>query len=184
MISFIYYLEKEPLATIIPMVVSIVLFFIIILMTPAYQQNKLKLAFQIVNILMVLIGILSFWGVERISGAILANNRDFVVSVEQELLKYDINEMAYFESFGTDNIKNAFYLIVLPYTFGILITNIFMEMRIKYAKEKMNEILNQILTGQPEKDDNLRKQYYYWGGEKNNFDLYEKVYEISKSILS
>jgi len=30
-------------------------------------------------------------------------------------------------------------------------------------------------------DDNLRKQYYYWDGENNNFDLYEKVYEIGKS---
>lgn len=183
MIFFIYYLEQEPLVTIIPMVVSIALFFIIILMTPTYQQNKLKLAFQIVNILMVLIGILSFWGVDRMGDAIAAKHRDFVVSIEQESLKYDINDMNYFENFGAENIKNLFYLIVLPYTFGILVTNIFLEAKIKYAKEKKNDILNQILIGQSEKDDNLRKQYYYWGGEKNNFNLYQRVYEISKSML-
>lgn len=175
-----YILEKYPIFTIIPMVISIVLFVLFIYMTPVYQLSKLKLAFQIVNVFMVLIGILSFF-LANYFGEFINSNKMLLMtsSMYQEFVDEVVNGKTYFENFGTSNIKNLFYLAVLPYTFGILTANVIMELRVKYAERKSESILEKlkevrVLT--EEEKIQLRKKYYYFGGKKHNFDLCEKTY--------
>jgi len=174
-----YILEKYPVFTIIPMFISLVLFVLFIYMTPVYQLGKLKLAFQVVNIFMVLLGILSFFLANYIGEFITENKILLMNSSMYEGFVYEVvNGKTYFDNFGTSNIKNLFYLAVLPYTFGILTSNVIMELRVKYAEKKSESILEKLKDVKVLTDEEkiqLRKKYYYFGGKKHNFDIFEKV---------
>lgn len=175
-----YILEEYPIFTIIPIIISIVLFVLYIYMTPVYQLSKLKFAFQAVNIFMVLIGILSFF-LANYFGEFINVHKILMMnsSMYQKFVEEVVSGKIYFENFGTSNIKNLFYLAVLPYTFGILTANVIMELRVKYAERKSADILEKlkevkVMTNEDRMQ--LRKKYYYFGGKKHNFDIYEKVY--------
>lgn len=180
-----YILEMYPIFTVMPMIISIALYSLYIFITPVYQLGKLKMAFQTVNILIVLISILSFFLAHYIGYYINTHKTLFVDLIYKELGEFE-NGKAYYNNFGAGNIKNLFYLAVLPYTFGILIVNIIMELRLKYADKKCEGILEELKENEKLTDNYitiLRKKYYYYGGKKHNFDICLKVYSNERVFL-
>lgn len=175
-----YVLENYPLLTIVPMVITLVLFIIYIYMTPVYQLGKLKLSFQIVNIFMVLIGILSFFAANYFGDFINTNKAILINSdMYKELVREFKNGATYYENYGTGNVKNLFYLAILPYTFGILTANVFMELRLKRAEKKSNKVLEKIKESKNLSEVEmlkLRKKFFYYGGQKLDFDICEKIF--------
>ena len=62
----------------------------------------------------------------------LGNNNNYAFkSWEMEILKY-------IKNFETVNIKNLVYLLVVPYSGGILYANLIVELKIRYIKRKTN----------------------------------------------
>lgn len=85
----------------------------------------------------------------------------------------------YFNNYGASNIKNLFYLFVLPYTFGILIAKMCFDFRIKYANKINNKILKSLMESEYLTDGEiiqLRKKYSNYGGNQLNFDMYQKIF--------
>lgn len=179
-IMITYVLENSPFLTIVPMVITLVLFVIYIYMTPVYQLGKLKLSFQIVNIFMVLVGILSFF-VANYYGDYINTNKAILINSDmyKGLVREFTSGAAYFENFGTGNVKNLFYLSILPYTFGILTANVIMELRLKRAKKKSNNVLDIIKESRNLNEVELlklRKKFFYYGGQKLDFEIFEKIF--------
>ena len=102
-------------------------------MSPGFQLGKIKIAMQIVNILIATISIIMFFGADYLNeyvnqfkkSIMLGNNNNYAFkSWEMEILKY-------IKNFETVNIKNLVYLLVVPYSGGILYANLIVELKIK-----------------------------------------------------
>ena len=168
-------LEKHPLYTFIPLIISIILYTVYICMSPGFQLGKIKIAMQIVNILIATISIIMFFGADYLNeyvnqfkkSIMLGNNNNYAFkSWEMEILKY-------IKNFETVNIKNLVYLLVVPYSGGILYANLIVELKIRYIKRKTNTILENMLDNK-KIENKERKRYFYYGGDKVHYKLCRK----------
>lgn len=174
-----YILEYYPLFTVIPMAVSALLYAIYIFNTPAYQLDKIKIAYNVVNISATLVGVFAFFFSRYYEKNIMENMEAIMRSDECiDFFQIMPNAMKYLEEFGEGNINNLFYLLVLPYTFGILVANMCIEKKERKADKKRKEILKNIYfldMCNKEKIIELKKEYLYWGGNLLECDTYIQI---------
>lgn len=171
-----YTLEFFPAFTLISMIVSVLLYVIYILNTPIYQLEKLKIAYNVVNVFVTLVGIFAFFFSKYYERFIVENMNSIMNSEEYvDFMTAIPNAMEYLKSFGESNINNLFYLLVLPYAFGILISNMCIEKKERKAEGKRKEILKKFYSQEMCTEDKimeLRKEYLYWGGDLIECDAY------------
>lgn len=171
-----YTLEFFPAFTLISMIVSVLLYVIYILNTPIYQLEKLKIAYNVVNVFVTLVGIFAFFFSKYYERFIVENMNSIMNSEEYvDFMTAIPNAMEYLKSFGESNINNLFYLLILPYAFGILISNMCIEKKERKAEGKRKEILKKFYSQEMCTEDKimeLRKEYLYWGGDLIECDAY------------
>ena len=179
-----YTLEKNPLYTFVPLLISIILYTIYICMSPGFQLDKIKIAMQIVNIIMFMIGIIMYFGACYLNEYInqfkniimLENNSNY------DLKAWELDMLKYIKKFGTTNIKNLVYLLVVPYSGGILYANLIVELKIKYMKGKTNIILDRMLDKKKIEDKEIKK-YFYYGGDKVHYKLCRKLWDEKDKVV-
>lgn len=171
-------LEKHPLYTFIPLIISIILYTVYICMSPGFQLGKIKIAMQIVNILIVTISIIMFFGADYLNvyvnqfkkSIMLGNNNNYDFKGKA----WEIEILKYIKNFETVNIKNLLYLLVVPYSGGILYANLIVELKIRYIKKKTNTILENMIDNK-KIENKERKRYFYYGGDKIHYKLCRKL---------
>lgn len=177
MISTSILLENYAIYTIVPIIITSLLFVLYIIVTPIYQISNLKKSFQILNIVMVLVGITAFFIAGQLSESIIYNKDSIIKEFMNYKLTVEEFNLAnnYILNYGTTNVKNMFYITVLPYTFGMLIANFTIESKMKKSEKKQEEVLVIIQDGMYKNNelDSLKKKFYYNGG---------KIYELNLSL--
>lgn len=180
-----YSFETFPIYTLVPIVVSALLYVIYILFTPIYQLDKMKIAYNIVNILVTLIGVFAFFISKYYGGIIEKNKVAFMNSdVGVDMISNIPTLVDYLDKFDESNIYNLFYLLILPYTFSILVASMCIEMKERKAVQMRKDILERIdvyETNDEEKILELKKEYLYWGGDLLECDAYIQFCKVYKT---
>jgi hypothetical protein len=166
-ISLSYVFEKYYLVTIVFIVLTCILFLIYIKAVPVYQIDKLKVSLQILNLIMVVIGIGAFYYANAISKTVEYTLKNGNINVVPEIA-------IYMQSYGPSNFRNHIYVLGLPYTFGILLANLSLERKIKSYEKKKRELICKIIL---EKEDHIsmKKNFYILSGTCNEYKLLENV---------
>lgn len=168
-----YYIESDITIVIGMMICSILLYITFIFIVPAYQLDKLSIAFKIVNIVVVLGGIIVFF----FSANYIAGIQEYIRKILESSVQYNnfipgvpADFKNYVKGFSKSNLTNMGYILFLPYTFGILIANLLIEYLKKIhmikAKKALDKLINELNNNNETCIDYLEKQYYYYGGDK------------------
>lgn len=169
-----YYLERKIVWTLGMLAITVILYYVFIYITPIYQLEKLKKAFQIMNICMTMIGILAFFCAydfcDYISNFRYVIAQEFIV--EPEVYQYAL-------SYGVTEFKNLFYIAVLPYTCGILLANMFMNIRIQKCEVKEKELLIEMMESKDFESEEKIRKYYAVGGNSLNLKIMKEIYDVA-----
>nr|WP_312579611.1 hypothetical protein [Sedimentibacter sp.] len=185
LIQTIFILEQFPIFTIVTIISSIILHCVYILSTPAYQLEELVFSFKMVNVLIFLLGIIGYFFSESITPQIMdyiSQTQKLQVKFAEITLIYPVEFENYLKSFSKSNINNFLYLLFLPYTFGILVDNILLDIIKKRFSIKANQVLElllsneQIIVKKSWSIENLEKKYFYYGGDKWKFRIIKQIF--------
>lgn len=183
-----YILETMPIITISTIFISILLYIILIIGTPAYQQEQLVLCLKIVAIIVAMCGILAFFIANLLTPEIMQHIYNNLKSGNSsEVFKGAPKEFAlYYNNFSKGNVSNLFYLLFLPYTFGILTANLITDYVKRKNIENASESFNHISFDKIESIDYFNeyyiKRYFYYGGEKWKYEMSIKQYEMENML--
>lgn len=169
-----YYLERKVAWTIGTLAITVILYYVFIYITPIYQLEKLKKAFQIMNICMTIIGILAFFGAYDFC-AYISNCRYIIAQefiVVPEVYQYAL-------SYGVTEFKNLFYIAVLPYTCGILLANMFMNARSRKYEVKEKELLIEMMESKAFESEEKVRKYYAVGGNSLNLKIMKEINDVA-----
>ncbi len=175
-LSFVF--EQNPMITIVTVIISILLYASLIVGTPTYQQEQLALSFKIITIVIALLGIITFFLANFIELNIPQDIKEIIDNFANEEVYVDEIQkfVSYYQGYSKENILNLFYLLFLPYTFGIIVSELIMDLKKRRNTRNVDIILERIIELKLKKldilIDNHLKKYLYYGGDK-------KVYEIS-----
>ena len=92
--------------------------------------------------------------------------------VEPEVYQYAL-------SYGVTEFKNLFYIAVLPYTCGILLANMFMNVRIRKCEVKEKELLIEMMESKAFESEEKIRKYYAVGGNSLNLKIMKEIYYVS-----
>lgn len=177
-VSFCFVVEESMIVFLLLVIFSIILFVIYIFMTPAYQIEELSDALKISNIIFVVLSIIILY----YSNSIIQDINNYKIEVLEKVSmeqysKEDMKYLRYISEFSKANIINMGYLILLPYTIGILISNFIIEVVKRKFKSKVNDLLKEFLDID-NFDENgtliIKKKYKYYNGDKFILMLLEK----------
>lgn len=108
----------------------------------------------------------------------IENNKEFVGAPLEYIL--------YYKEYSKGNISNLFYLLLLPYTFGILVANLVIDFvkrkNMKYANESLNNIHEIKSNNFDYAFEYYMKRYLYHGGEKWKYDMIIRQVEMEKNL--
>jgi hypothetical protein len=165
--------EKTPIFTVVTILISILLYIILIIGTPVYQQEQLTLSFKIVAIVIALCSIITFFLIDIMTPEILkhVNNTINDINKSKEIFAgAPIEYISYYKSYSKGNISSLFYILLLPYTFGIIVANIVIDFvkrkNVKNINESFKIISNQNKDYFDCNNDYNLKRYLYYGGDK------------------
>lgn len=187
-VGFVF--EKVPIFTVVIILVSILLYIILIIGTPVYQQEQLTYSFKIVAIVITLCSIITFFLIDRMTPEILkhVNNNINDINKSKEIFNgAQIEYISYYKSYSKGNISSFFYLLLLPYTFGILVAYSVIDFvkrkNVKYINESFKIISNKNKDYfDCNKDYNLKK-YLYYGGDKWRIEISVKQLELEEMLF-
>ena len=175
----IWFIEKCPIVIAFEIGFTTILLTLYVCILPPYQLNKLQLSFQVVNIIMVLVGVVSF----LFSGEI-ANYINEPKEMSEFLKSYDaIKEIGY--CVGKEEINTMLSAVVLPYTFAILIVNICIQKKKEISGKRTNDILERIKISEEidyDELEELKKEYYYYAGDRRTLTLYCENCDVIKQM--
>ncbi len=184
--------EKIPLFTVVTILISILLYIILIIGIPVYQQEQLTLSFKIVAIIIALCSIIIFFLIDIMTPEILkhVNNTINDINKSKRIFTGAPKEyISYYISFSKGNISSLFYLLLLPYTFGIIVANIVIDFMKRKNVKSINESFQIISNYNQNKDyfdynkDYNFKRYLYYGGDKWKIEISAKQLELEKILL-
>jgi hypothetical protein len=169
-----YELEKYVLLTVIVVFCTTILFSIYIFCVPPYQLNSLENSFKLINIIFVIIGIISFFYIN-----ISWNNiNEYTQNLYNTIIKYKYYyniPIDYINNYSKSDLTNLAYILILPYTLGLLISNFIIDKLQNFYKKKAEQSFNNLLEAIHNTD--LKKQhieflkYDYYDGDKNLINL-------------
>lgn len=160
------YVENNFWITIVSISLSCFLNIAYIKLTPAYQLDNLKKSFQKMNIIVVAISIISFGAAEAFCDYVRSSTWDWY-----ELLGEGRQLTKYASTYDTTNFKNLFYIIGLPYTFGILISTYFLDNKKRRCEKKKQEILHKMIVEKEILNEEYLKKYYELSGNTNEYEI-------------
>ena len=165
-VNVCYIIQSNLKVFIFIALISLSLLLILIILTPPSQLSDLGMSFKVINIIMVLLSVSIFFAVNLNWASI----KEFVSKAHQSGLT-DKAFKTYLGSFTKKNILNTGYLLILPYSLGILISNFTIENLKNVYTKKSKAILLKILKLKSEKASKdkiskLKLKYLYYGGDK------------------
>ena len=170
-IALTYCFERQIKWTVGMLLITIILYFLVIFLTPIYQFQNLKLALQIVNICMTIIGVIAFFSGDIFCDYLRWHRYSIIYEFvdEQEVYKYAL-------SYGVSQYKNLFYLMVLPYTCGILFANIFVNLKNDRIMAKKKEVFLEIVRNKDFQCQERIQRYYALGGNSTDLKIVKEIY--------
>lgn len=176
LIAITCYVENNFWITIVSISLSCFLNIAYIKLTPAYQLDNLKKSFQIMNIIVVAISIISFGSAGAFCDYVRSSAWDWyeLLGEGQQLAKYA-------STYDTTNFKNLFYIIGLPYTFGILISTYFLDNKKRRCEKKKQEILHKMIVEKEILNEEYLKKYYELSGNTNEYEILLSLLNVERN---
>lgn len=87
----------------------------------------------------------------------------------------------YASTYDTTNFKNLFYIIGLPYTFGILISTYFLDNKKRRCEKKKQEILHKMIVEKEILNEEYLKKYYELSGNTNEYEILLSLLNVERN---
>ncbi|QSX04787.1 hypothetical protein JYG23_08710 [Sedimentibacter sp. zth1] len=176
--------EKMPLITSVTASISIILYIVLIFGTPYYQYNKLIYAFKTAIIIFTLCSIVMFFVINIATDSIVqfAHEKGKMLLENMPNDTIDMSIYDYYKNFSKTNLSNLVYLLLLPYTFGILVSGLIIDIKKNMNVKKADKAFEVIMTHKWLEIDYYLKKYYYYGGDKSKMQMFEQINIISNKL--
>lgn len=170
--------ESTPYLTLVTTLISTLLYISFIVGTPVYQLEQTALGFKITTIIVALGSIVAFFATAIIAPQITQYATAALKNTAQKgILPADAPPelILYLKNYTKTNLSNLFYLLLIPYTFGILIANLFLDLKKNYSAKHVKAALKNFLQAGEVADvaqyDRNMKKFLYYGGELWKYEV-------------
>lgn len=185
-----FFLETYPGISIIMICVTIILYIGIILITPVYQQENLFVSFKVVTLIVTLGGIIVFFITSNLTSSLIQHIKANFQDIDRYTFFYKgapIEYIEYCRNLSMVNIKNIFYILLLPYTFGIIVANMVIDCVKKRNKKRINMAYDVLFKGKSYLPDSEKeyyiKMYHYYGGDSFQYDIFKRQKDMEERLL-